>query len=647
MSISHSSSDSSSNSDLAPVDEVHQPPPGCENLAFLRSLMTDPAETATEAIQAYIISNHDGHMSEYLAERDKRLKFITGFAGSAGTAVVTDKAALMWTDPRYFIQAKKELRPEWTLMKMGVLGVPNEAQWLCANLPEDSFVGADPKTIPYTLWVSMKLELEKFKINLIPVTRNLVDLVWSRDRPKAPLGMITTLPKEYSGMLSSEKVQAVRSKMKENGVDLLVVTALDDIAWLLNLRGSDICYNPVFFAFVVLSNRKVHLFIDEKKIDLAVRNHFNKEDLPISLHPYDNIYLFIKRAVESETGGISKVWLPSSTNFWIYNSIPSEKRFCECSPIALMKAIKNEVEAQGMKNAHIKDGIALCQYFHWLENEIKSGTVKEIEAAHKLETFRRLDDSYVGPSFETISASGPNAAIAHYTPNPSSNRTLSVDEIYLCDTGAQFKDGTTDVTRTMHFGNPDYFQRECFTRVFKGLAHLTTCKFPTKIKGNTLDVLARKYLWDVGLDYGHGTGHGIGSFLNVHEGPMGISWRPYPDDPGLQENMFLSNEPGFYSEGEFGIRIENIVQITPAATPHNFQDRGFLTFSTVTMCPIQTKMLVLDMLTEHELEFLNSYHAVVHDTLGPILKKNKLNDVYEWLKRETAPVERLSSTSAK
>lgn len=310
------------------------------------------------------------------------------------------------------------------------------------------------------------------------------------------------------------------------------------------------------------------------------------------------------------------------------------------TPISLMKAVKNPVEVQGMINAHIRDGAALCEYFAWLEETLGKGErITEISAAKKLLSFRAAQKYFKGMSFPSISSSGPNGAIIHYSPSPATDRALSTGEIYLIDSGGQYLDGTTDVTRTLHFGTPTDFERDCFTRVLKGSIALVTATFPNKVVGNTLDTLARKYLWDVGLDYIHGTGHGIGAYLNVHEGPHGISWRHLPDDPGLRENMFVSNEPGYYEEGKFGIRIENIIRITPVTLLHNFANRGYLGFKDVTFAPIQQKMIKTELLTQDEVNYLNEYHAQCRKLIGKYIEENKLGEAgFKWLMKETEPI---------
>ncbi|XP_046997256.1 xaa-Pro aminopeptidase ApepP isoform X2 [Schistocerca americana] len=603
------------------------------NLVKLRSLFKN-LKYVPEPIQGYVVPSDDAHQSEYLAECDKRRAFISGFTGSAGTAVITETQACLWTDGRYFLQATKQMDDNWTLMKEGIPTTPTQGAWLSKALPAGSRVGVDPKLISYSAWKPLQTQLEAAGHSLVPVATNLIDLIWD-DRPAPPKGTVEPLPLVYTGKTSKTKVEEVRTMLAEKGATLLVVTALDEVAWLLNLRGSDIAYNPVFFSYALVTMHSVHLFMDECKLTPSVRQHFNQEDLCITIHPYEKIQDVLTEQISEQEG---KVWISAGASYALTSLIPDKKRVSEATPIALMKAIKNNVEIQGMINAHIRDAAALCCYFAWLEKEVVKGTVSEVSGASRLEEFRREQENFVGPSFETISSSGPNGAIIHYTPSPESDRLLTVDELYLCDSGGQYKDGTTDVTRTIHFGTPTQFEKECFTRVFKGQFFMGTSVFPTKIKGNCLDTLARKYLWDVGLDYLHGTGHGIGSFLNVHEGPMGISWRIYPEDPGLQEGMFLSNEPGFYEDGKFGIRLENICRIVPANVPYKFKDHKFLTFETVTLVPIQTKMLVREMLTDKEVAYLNDYHKQCREKVGPLLKKMGHHEAWEWLCRETEPI---------
>ncbi|XP_024082650.1 xaa-Pro aminopeptidase ApepP-like [Cimex lectularius] len=609
-------------------------------LAELRKCFDD-LDLVEVPIKAYVVPYHDEHINEYLPDCAKRLKYLTGFTGLAGTAIITQTDTCLWTDSRFYHLAEREIFPGWVLMRTGLPSVPNESDWLRTKLPPGSYVGADAKVIPYPMWNSFKDELNQWGIVLIPVVKNLVDLVWGYDKPIAPNNKLIRVPIEYSGMAASQKLLKVYEKMKSNNVDMLIICALDDIAWLLNLRGSDVPYNPLFYAFAVIIKLNVHVFISEYQITDKIRNHFQREDICIRLHPYENFYTFVKEIVIAEKAHVNKVWIPSITPFAVYDLIPEEKQFCECSPIQLMKAIKTEKEVEGMINAHIKDGIALCQFFCWLESQWKTEEITEMDAVTKLEFFQMKEALYVGSSLQTISAMGKSSSKPHYTPSIYENNPLNDRNVYLLEAGAHYQDGTTGIARMIHLGFPSEFQRECYTRVLKGLIYLSTSIFPPRVKGNVLDCLARKHLWTVGLDYGHATGHGLGCFLNMHEGPMGISWRPYPDDPGLAVNMFISNGPGFYNAAEdnmFGIRIMNILQVVPSEAPFKHQDKTFLKFDTVSLCPIQIKMVLVELLTPSEIMFIDQYHSRVLEILGPILKHRGLFQVNEWLEAVTAPL---------
>lgn len=485
-------------------------------------------------------------------------------------------------------------------------------------------------------WVPLQTQLEASGHKLIPVGTNLIDLVWEH-QPPATANPVIPLSHQFTGKSIHQKFEEIHKEMKEKNANVLVLSALDEIAWFLNLRGSDIEYNPVFFAFVIVINDHFVLLIDSKQVTSEVEQHLKGEaaNVNIKIEPYDKIQEVLKQAVESTEG---HVWLSDTASYALTSIVPAKRLRTEITPVALMKAIKNSVEIKCMKNAHIKDAAALCCYFSWLEKSITTQEITEISGADKLDEFRKLQENYIGPSFETISSVGPHGAIIHYKPEKSTDVPINMKTLYLCDSGGQYRDGTTDVTRTFHFGTPSDFEKECYTRVLKGQLKLARSIFPSKIKGNCLDSFARQFLWDVGLDYAHGTGHGIGSYLNVHEGPMGISWRNIPDDPGLEAGMFLSNEPGYYENGEFGIRIEDIVQIVPATPPHNFNSRGFLTFDTITLVPKQTKLINVSMLTNEEINQLNAYHLKCRDIVGPLLEKQGQAEAKTWLWRETEPI---------
>lgn len=630
--------------------------------AILRRLRAAMANTqfVPEPLQAYIVPSSDAHNSEYLAYADERRSFVTGFDGSAGTAIIAEKDALLWTDGRYHLQASQQIDANWTLMRDGLPDVPTQDEWLCRHLPVNAAVGADPFLLTWNAWRALKGKLDAAEIRLVPVPRNLVDLVWE-DRLPYPENLVFPLEDAFSGRPWHDKVSACRRAMAEKCCACLILSALDDIAWLLNLRGSDISFNPVFFAYVAVTRGKVHLFISEAQVNDQLRKHLqcsSSASCEVVIEPYLDVIPFIEKfAQRSEAcsnsisdgggGGVSgdatynRIWFSNYASYGLVSLTGGERqRLVEVSPATLMKAVKNPTELRGFAACHERDAAALCRYFAWLEKEIPKGHVTELSGADELERLRSQGEHFVGLSFPTISSAGPNGAIIHYRPTAQSSREVTGKELYLVDSGAQYKDGTTDVTRTLHFGTPTKHERECFTRVLRGQMALARAVFPNKTKGFRLDTLARQALWDVGLDYAHGTGHGVGAYLNVHEGPMGISYRPYPDDPGLQEGMILSDEPGYYEDGAFGIRLETLVRVVRAETQHNFQNQVWLTFEAITLVPIQRKMIVASMLTVDELKYLNDYHQLCRDRVGPRLREfgEQAQDGLDWLQRETEPL---------
>uniref|UniRef100_A0A1A9VFT0 Aminopeptidase P N-terminal domain-containing protein n=1 Tax=Glossina austeni TaxID=7395 RepID=A0A1A9VFT0_GLOAU len=611
-----------------------------EILCQLRKLMKRPTGGQWTSLSAYIVPSDDAHGSEYICEHDQRRAFISGFDGSAGTAVITADKALLWTDGRYYQQASNQLDPNWSLMKDGLPTTPSIGSWLAGNLPKESVVAVDPKLISFRRWQPIHKELIAADCSLLPLEENLVDAVWGAEQPARTCNPIITLDLKFAGATIAEKWRNVKCQMEEKKTQALVVSALDEVACeflrFLNLRGSDIDYNPVFFAYLIVTHDELKFFVSSTKLPSDFKDHLVTNGVEVSIFAYEEIGEHLIRLIKKRE---EKIWISPNSSYYLNSMIPKNKRHQEVTPIALSKAIKNNIEVEGFVNCHIRDGVALCQYFAWLEAMVLNKQhVSEISGAIKLEELRSKREHFMGPSFETISASGPNASIIHYKPTEETNRAIADKEIYLCDSGAQYKDGTTDVTRTWHFGVPTDWQKETYTRVLRGQLTLGATIFPRKVKGQVLDSLARKALWDIGLDYGHGTGHGVGHFLNVHEGPMGVGIRLMPDDPGLQENMMISNEPGYYQDGEFGIRIEDIVQIIPAEAKCNFNGRGGLTFKTITMCPKQTKLVKKEMLLKDEINLLNEYHRLVWDTLSPILKKEGDNLTLLWLERETQKI---------
>lgn len=620
--------------------------------------------TSSGIVNAYIVPSGDAHQSEYLADCDMRRSFISKFTGSNGTAVITLNQAALWTDGRYHLQASQELDPAvWTLQKDGLPDTPTITEWLRDSLKPGNVVGVDPFLISHETWKRISKELRASSIQLVAVDENLIDMVWQDEtvldkahdkvKPARPCNPLISLDINIAGKDWATKVKELRAEMEKKKTGSLILTALDDIAWLLNLRGSDIDFNPVFFAYCIVTMSDVILFIDDKKLTPEVEKAISAVKGPtgdsnggVRILPYDNIIEFVtNKLVPSET---KLVWISNRSSEALVSRIPKLKRYLVPSPVTKQKAIKNEIEVQNMKNCHVRDSAALCEYLAWLEETIEANPnghqdLWEIQGATYLENCRRQQEKFMGLSFPSISAVGSNGSIIHYHPTEASRKPISKAELYLIDSGAQYLDGTTDVTRTVHFGQPSKKEVDCFTYVLKGHIQLALSVFPRLAKGYALDAFARRVLWSQGLDYFHGTGHGVGMFLNVHEGPASISPRGSPDDPGLEAGWILSNEPGYYEDGVFGIRIENLVVTRKAETQYNFKNQGFLKFESLTLVPIQSKLVDVNLLTDEELKWLNEYHEECRSIVGAHLDKTGKENVKKWLIKETEKLVRQKS----
>ncbi|KAJ0184231.1 hypothetical protein K1T71_000654 [Dendrolimus kikuchii] len=603
-----------------------------QKLTALRALMaSQPVPLA-----AYIVPTADAHNSEYISPVDARRKWLSAFTGSAGTAIVTSSHALVWTDGRYYTQFEREVDVNtWTLMKQCLPDTPSMKKWLSSNLTEGDVVGVDPYTMTREEWTRIETALKKTKMQLVAVEKNLVDEVRKQlndPPPKRPHNPIIPLPVKYTGKTSGDKIKELREQMVQKKAAALVVTALDEVAYVLNLRGSDIEYNPVFFSYLIITPSKVMVFWGDGELPKDVTDHLNEEGvMNYEGLPYADIVKRLKQLAKeiSESGdGVNSIWLSSDASEAVHRAASGKNELNKplnlisgVSPVALAKLIKNDVELQGFRQCHIRDGIAVVRFFKWLHDQIDNGVrVTEIQASDKLLEFRKEESDFMGPSFDTIAGAGANGAIIHYNPSREGTQSeIERDCMFLLDSGGQYKDGTTDITRTRHMGrNPTDEQKGAFTRVLKGQIMVGSALFPKGVKGNSLDSFARKYLWDVGLDYAHGTGHGVGHFLNVHEGPSGVSWRPYPHDPGLKPGQILSNEPGYYKVGKFGIRHEDLVEIVSVAkdSKHpkaknllgDYGGRGVLGFNTLTLVPNQRECIDIQMLDDFELSYINAYH---------------------------------------
>ncbi|RHZ74248.1 hypothetical protein CDV55_108106 [Aspergillus turcosus] len=605
-----------------------------ERLARLRQLMQE------HKVDVYIVPSEDSHQSEYIAPCDGRREFISGFSGSAGTAIVSMTKAALSTDGRYFNQASKQLDSNWVLLKRGVEGVPTWQEWTTEQAEGGKAVGVDPSLITASGARSLAETLKKNGSSLVGISQNLVDLVWDKDRPAPPREKVRVHPDKFAGKTFQEKIADLRKELENKKTAGFVISMLDEIAWLFNLRGSDIPYNPVFFAYAIITPTKAELYIDNDKLTPEVVAHLGQD---VVIKPYDSIFADAKAlsdARKQEAGEATAKFLLSNKASWALSlSLGGEEHVEETrSPIADAKAIKNEAELAGMRACHIRDGAALIEYFAWLEHELvnKKTVLDEVDAADKLEQIRSKHDLFAGLSFDTISSTGPNGAVIHYKPEKGTCSIIDPGAIYLCDSGAQYLDGTTDCTRTFHFGQPTELEKKAFTLVLKGLIAIDSAVFPKGTTGFALDVLARQYLWKEGLDYLHGTGHGIGSYLNVHEGPIGVGTRVQYTEVPLAPGNVISDEPGFYEDGKFGIRIENVIMAREVQTTHKWGDKPWLGFEHVTMAPIGRNLIEPSLLSDLELKWVNDYHAEVWDKTHHFFENDEFTR--SWLRRETAPI---------
>jgi Xaa-Pro aminopeptidase len=574
-------------------------------------------------VAAYFVPSTDPHQSEYLPDCWQRRRWLSGFSGSAGDLVVTRETAGLWTDGRYFIQAARELEGSTIdLFRVGEPDVPTIPQWLGRTLKKGQRLGVDPRVLSREM--AEQLELAGVKLKLID--ENLVDRLW-RDRPPMPKDRLELLGTRFAGETSASKIKRLRREMRERRAQAHVLTSLDCIAWLFNIRGRDVLYNPVVIAQALITPDQAVLFVDPEKLNDRVRRALSKV---ARLKPYDAFGKALQRLKRK-----SRVWVDGPTvNLWVLEQLGHCRVSFARSPVWSMKAMKNPIELAGMRRAHLRDGAALVTFLQRLEQALERGAaITERDAARMLAECRQGGEHYRGESFETIAAYAAHGAIVHYAASESSDARLKRRGLFLLDSGAQYLDGTTDVTRTLLLGpRPTRAQREHFTRVLKGHIALAEVRFPRGTAGRQLDALARRPLWQAGLDYAHGTGHGVGHYLNVHEGPQAIS-PTRCTGAALEEGNVLSNEPGFYLEGGYGIRIENLMQVIKDEE-HSRNGRPFFRFEILTLCPIDRRLIDPALLTDGERQWVNRYHRQVQQTLRPLLS----SDAARWLRQAAKPV---------
>ncbi|GFP60516.1 probable Xaa-Pro aminopeptidase P [Trichoderma asperellum] len=610
-------------------------------LAQLRALMKE------HNVQIYVVPSEDSHNSEYIASCDARREFISGFTGSAGCAVITETAAALATDGRYFNQATQQLDENWILLKQGLQDVPTWQEWAAEQSAGGKSVAVDSTLVTGSAAKKLAEKIRKSGgSDLVPLDVNLVDKVWADSRPARPQQGIRVLSEKFAGKSVQSKLADLQAELEKKRSPGVFISMLDEVAWLFNLRGNDIPYNPVFFSYAVITPKGAALYVDESKLDQECRAHLAKYE--VAVKPYETFFRDAEQLHAQFVASTEKEGAPPAGSFLMSNkgswalkrALGGDTAVEEIrSPVGDAKAVKNETEMEGMRACHIRDGAALIQYFAWLEDQLVNQKVvlDEVQAADKLEELRSQKEHFVGLSFPTISSTGANAAVIHYGPERGNCATIDPNAIYLCDSGAQYLDGTTDTTRTLHFGQPSEAEREAYTLVLKGNIALDVAIFPKGTTGFALDSLARQHLWKAGLDYRHGTGHGVGSFLNVHEGPIGIGTRIQYTEVPLAPGNVISNEPGYYEDGNFGIRIENIVMVKEVETKHSFGDKPFLGFEHVTMVPYCRSLINESMLTEDEKAWLNASNAEILEKTKGYFEGDAITTA--WLERETRRIE--------
>jgi Xaa-Pro aminopeptidase len=589
-----------------------------ERLAAIRAFM----ETAK--LDAFIVPSTDAHLSEYPPKKWESRKWISGFTGSAGTAVVTRKRAGVWTDSRYFLQAEAELEGSgFDLFKMGQPGTPDMTDWVVEQVGSGGTVGIDGLVYAASDAKSLKSVLDARGIRL-ETTLDPFAAIW-KDRPEIAANKIFLLSDEITGESTKSKIERILGELDRLDADGLIVVSLDALAWIFNMRGSDVDYNPVAVAYGYVSKKESVLFVDEAKLD-----HFTKSALlkqGVKIDDYGQVFNYVANLPEKSTICITG----SKINYKLYQTIPASCRIVDVpSPVDLMKAVKNGTELDGFRNAMIKDGVALVKFFMWLEKAVAEGVVTEVTVEEKLREFRSQQELFVGESFSTIAGYAGNGAVIHYHAHPDTCLKVKPEGLLLIDSGGQYMDGTTDITRTVAVGKLTRQMKEDYTNVLKGHIAIATAIYPEGTRGSQLDILARKALWDNCQTYWHGTGHGIGHFLNVHEGPQNIRLEENPTL--LKPGMVTSNEPGIYRANQYGIRIENLVVTREYRKTEDFGN--FYNFETITLCPIDTRPIIRKLLTKNEIGWLNAYHEMVYNKLKKHLNKTEK----EWLREKTRPI---------
>ena len=578
-------------------------------------------------IDAYLVPTDDFHGSEYVGDYFKCRKYITGFTGSAGTAIITQDMAGLWTDGRYFIQAADQLRDTTIeLFKSGEPGVPTVHQFLNDKLQEGMCLGFDGRTVSAREAEELQ-ELLQEKHITFSVNDDLIGEIWE-DRPVLSCEPVMELDIRWTGKSRADKIAEIREQMKAKEADTFILTSLDDIAWLLNIRGNDIHCCPVVLSYLVMMENELRLYANAAAFSEEIRSNLEADG--VKIYPYDDVYSYVQSISSDKKVLLSR----ANVNSRLVSNIPSEVTILDEPNLTLLpKAVKNETEMENERIAHIKDGVAVTKFIHWLKKNVTRTTITELSTAEKLYQFRSEQEHFLGESFDPIIAYGTHAAIVHYSATEATDIPLEARGMVLADTGGHYLEGTTDITRTIVLGPVTAKEKKFFTAVLRGNLNLAAAKFKYGSTGLNLDYLARGPLWELGEDYNHGTGHGVGYLLNVHEGPNSFRWKNLPGNPApvLEEGMITSDEPGYYLENEFGIRHENLVLCKKAEKTSFGQ---FMCFEPLTMVPFDLEGINPEEMTERERKLLNDYHQKVYTTISPYLDEEEK----EWLKQATREI---------
>ncbi len=593
-----------------------------QRLEKLRALMS------AHGIQAYYIPTSDFHASEYVGDYFATQRFMSGFTGE-GTLVVLMNEAGLWTDGRYFLQGSQQLEGTTIeLMRMGEEGVPSIEEYFEAKLSHEAIIGMDGRYVSASFGNKLLQSLSKKDVSLM-ADIDLVGEVWGQDRPKMSQAEAFVLKKEYAGKCACEKLSEIREAMREKHADVHVLTTLDDIAWLFNLRGADVKCNPVLLSYAIIERENAYLFVDDEKLTADVREHL--DELSVTVLPYNDVYSFVARYDE----GTSIMLSTGKVNYALYNALRDKALVIDAeNPTVLKKAMKNETELKNVHNAHIKDGVAVTRFMHYVKENVGKTKLTEISLGDKLEGFRKEQEGFLYPSFDTIMGYGPHGAIIHYSATPETDVEVKPQGLLLVDSGGQYYEGTTDITRTLAVGELTKDERTHFTMVLRSTLALQNAKFAYGARGVNLDILAREPLWERGLDYRHGTGHGVGYLLNVHEQPNGFRWKVVPernDSAVFEPGMITTDEPGYYADGMYGIRHENEL----VCKEYMQTEYGrFLCFEPVTFVPFDLDAIDASMMSDIDKARLNAYHKLVYETLAPYMEKDELS----WLKHYTREI---------